>query len=194
MGRPRPDTGGDRDHRSGADVDASGGSASGSDALADPAANATITHPADAAACLTQAAWRLVAVEFGPAREARTWFAMETMSQVAGPTDPTIPFRRLMSEHVVAIGFCAPDVDVAVGPSTGFVRATGARVWQVAGGAAEELVDVELVERPGSGIAELYRPATDRPRTWPPADYVFQVGHPLGGELWFGLRIAPRRR
>jgi hypothetical protein len=159
-----------------------------------PVPTAPPERPPDSTSCHSEVAWRLVVVELGGRREQRTWFAMRRSASARSPEDPSIPFRRVISEDVVAMGFCSPRIDAGFGLPLGPLRAEGARLWRSVGGRTQELRDLRLVEPPESGIAELYRPAQGA-GAWEPGDYVFRVTDPLLRTLWFGLHIvAPRRR
>lgn len=58
--------------------------------------------------CLEPSGWRVYSSERWSGQAVRSWTAMTPIISAAGPTDPRIPVTPVVSQAVLAIGFCAP--------------------------------------------------------------------------------------
>jgi len=163
-----------------------------------PAATPTATPPgydAPGGQCYPGTDWRLFAIEANAGRPQRHWLSIEP--SVAGtPGDPTVPFVRIVTDRVLALGFC-----VGSGPA-GPGSLVEARAWALApGGAAFPVALTPLVEympRQRS-LGAVYRPPPASGRAssagWSPGRYVFAVRHgpAQGDERWFGVEVVVAR-
>lgn len=160
-----------------------------------PAATPTATPPgydAPGGQCYPGTDWRLFAIEMNAGRTLRHWLSIEP--SVAGtPGDPTVPFVRIVTDRVLALGFC-----VGSGPA-GPGSLVEARAWALApGGAAFPVALTPLVEympRQRS-LGAVYRPPPASGGVsgagWSPGRYVFAVRHgpAQGDERWFGVEVV----
>jgi len=152
----------------------------------------TLAHASDWAPCYSGDAWRLVVIAEEVEWRQRIWYAIEPSRVASGPRDGPIPSRRVFSDGIVAVGFCAPTEDVGLGPNAALVRSSGMTVWVLSPEVDAEFSHMAPLEPPVAGVAELYRSPWGEP--WPPGDYVFHVGAEMGLDSWFGLSIFPSTR
>ncbi len=163
-----------------------------------PAATPTATPPgydAPGGQCYPGTDWRLFAIETNAGRPLRHWLSIEP-SVAETPGDPTVPFVRIVTDRVLALGFCVGSGPAGPGPLV------EARAWALApGGAALPVALAPLVEympRQRS-LGAVYQPppasggAPDA--GWPPGRYVFAVrqGPAQGDERWFGVEVVVTR-
>lgn len=160
-----------------------------------PAATPSATQPgydAPGGQCYPGTGWRLFAIEMNTGRRLRAWLSIEP-GAAGSPLDPAVPFVRIVSDRLLALGFCVGSGRDGPGPLV------GARAWTLApGGPAFPVALAPLVEymprQPNLGA--VYRPpaasldAADA--GWSPGRYVFAVrqGPPGSEEQWFGVEVV----
>ncbi len=155
---------------------------------ASPSATASPSMPPgrNAVACLDDSSWRVVTLERGDGTEQRGWHRISPMREPTSETLHRMPFRRIVTGSLDALGFCAP-----AATSTGAVR-----FWRVdEDGAGHRLDGVEPIDDSGgAGMARLFRPPSlVGPygfASWPIGTYVVVVRETDGAPSWFfGLRL-----
>lgn len=146
--------------------------------------------------CFVGDDWSVFAIEMRSGRRLRHWLAVEPRA-AGGPGDPAVPFVRIVTDKLLALGFC-------VGPgSDGTGRSVAARAWALAAGSPARPVALsplvaQMPREPNLGA--VYRPPTATRGTagagWAPGRYVFSVrqGPAERDERWFGVEVvvAPR--
>jgi len=141
--------------------------------------------------CYAGAGWRVFAIETDTGRSQRAWLSIEPI-QATSPQDTAVPFVRIVTDRLLALGFCVGSGPEGPGPLV------GARAWALApeGRAAQVALAplVEYMPRPPS-LGAVYRPPAGSPgaasAAWTPGRYVFAVrqGPPGGREWWFGVDV-----
>jgi hypothetical protein len=154
----------------------------------------------DRGPCGGGAEWLLLAHETVIGREVVALLAVDQVP-ATGPLDPSIPFTRLVSPAVTALGFCAPAGRTATGASLRAVawsagRGRPARIiaagWPEGAampypGAAGAVVPSP---RPASSAGVVTPVMSPGPASWPAGRYVLQLTRGGGGATWLGLEIA----
>jgi hypothetical protein len=182
---------------SGQAADAGLASSAPADAPASPVPTPSATPPGlgvPSGQCFPGTDWRVYALQVDEGRLLQHWLSIEPVS-AADPRDPAVPFVGVVTDRLLALGFCVgsrPD---------GLPSLTGVRAWALRGGPAVPIVLDPLVaympHEPDLGA--VFRPPTASPApssaavavAWPPGRYVFAVreGSTDGGEWWFGVEI-----
>jgi hypothetical protein len=132
--------------------------------------------------------------DFG--RIARWWIRLDTSSAASGPTDPTIPATRVVTEEALGLGFCVP---FRTAEPSG-VRTVAA--WRIDGsGTASPVPLASLPSAPADlDHGALYAPPPSTPpdptatpdgSVWSPGRYVFAVTPVTPGAAadWFAVDI-----
>jgi hypothetical protein len=172
--------------------------------VATPPAAGTAAEALAGPVCLGAGGWRIASLESWRGQRVRVWRAIEPISDVSGPLDPSIPSSPSIASEVEALGFCAPAFgpDKPVGPAA-------IAAWWLVGGEAEPLQLRQV--RPEHGltpIAALYQPlgrcglgvpcpsffTRQVPQTWVSGRVVFRyadTGRAI--TLWFAvdLEVTP---
>jgi hypothetical protein len=73
-----------------------------------PTPRATTELDVVAGFCLEPSGWRVYSSERWGGQTVRSWTAATPIRSATGPTDPRIPVIPVVSQAVLAIGFCAP--------------------------------------------------------------------------------------
>ncbi len=164
-----------------------------------PTPTPTATPPgydAPGGQCFPDSDWRVFTIETNADRPLRTWLSIEP-GAAASPRDQAIPFVTVVTDRVLALGFC-----IGSGPD-GPAPLAGVRAWALAAASRSPAVPIVLdpleaymPHEPNLGA--VYRPppgSTDSAgAAWSPGRYVFAVrqGAPGGDEWWFGVDVVPR--
>jgi len=164
-----------------------------------PLATPSATPPgygAPGGQCYPGAAWRVFALETRTGGPIQHWLSIEP-GTAASPRDPGVPLVSIVTDRLLALGFC-------VGSQPDDVRSSvEARAWTLAPGASAAPVAlaplVEYMPRQVD-LGAIYQPPAGSPGEasagWPPGRYVFAVrqGPGRNDELWFGVEVlaAPR--
>jgi hypothetical protein len=173
----------------------SAGAAGVAVASTDPAATPAATprgYDAPGGQCYPGADWRLFAIEMNSGRRLRHWLTIEPAA-AASPDDPAVPFARIVTDRLLALGFCVGSGRAGPGPLV------GVRAWALAAGGG--VVPISLTpladympREPNLGA--VYRPPS-APRgaagaEWSPGRYVFSVrqGPTEADERWFGVEVV----
>jgi hypothetical protein len=146
--------------------------------------------------CFPGTDWRLFALEDSDGRRLQHWLSIEP-GPATGPRDPAVPFVPVVTDRLLALGFC-----VGSGPD-GPDPLVGVRAWALASSSRSPAVPIVLdplaaylPHEPNLGA--VYRPPPGSTGTagaaWPPGRYVFAVlqGAPEGDKWWFGVDVVPR--
>lgn len=159
-----------------------------------PTATPSATPPgygAPGGQCFADSDWRIFTIETHRGQPQRTWLSLEP-GPATGPGDPAVPFVAVVTDRLLALGFC-----VGSGPK-GPLPLTEVRAW--ASTPAGRDVPVALAPLVASmphdpDLGAIYRPppaSTGAARTvWAPGRYVFAVrqGPLAGDEWWFGVEV-----
>ena len=153
--------------------------------------------------CFAGTEWRVFASEVNDGRSVRHWLSIEPDVAVS-PRDRKVRFVRVVTDRVLALGFC-----VGSGPD-GPTSLVGTRAWTLSGGTAVPLVLAPMAAYMPSepDLGAVYRPPAESPATtpgtspaadagaWPPGRYVFAIRQASvdGDEQWFGVEIVAARR
>ncbi len=144
--------------------------------------------------CFPGTDWRLFAIEVNEGRPRRHWLSIEP-GLATGPRDPAVPFVSVVTDRLLALGFC-----VGSGPD-GPPPLTRVQAWAPAPASAGQDVPVALAPLVAymphdPDLGAIYQPppeSTGAVRTvWTPGCYVFAVqqGPPVGDEWWFGVEVV----
>jgi hypothetical protein len=142
--------------------------------------------------CFPGSDWRVFTIETHGGRALRTWLSV-TPGDAGSPQDPVIPFVSVVTDRLLALGFCVGSGQGGPGPLA------GARAWAIdAVGAAVPLDLAPLVaympHEPDLGA--VYQPPAEPGGTagvtWSPGRYVFAVnqGPATGDAHWFGVEVV----
>jgi hypothetical protein len=138
--------------------------------------------------CAYPTAWRTATIQMWAGVRARVWTAAEAVA-ATGADDPSIPFNRVASDAVEAIGWCAP----VTGPDRPPLTAE-ATLFRLVGGVATEVVVDRLEPVARDALGELWRPqeqAGGRRPLWAPGRYVIRLTAPSGGyERYLGMQVG----
>ena len=153
--------------------------------------------------CFPGSDWRVFTVETNMGQDLRTWLSIEP-GVAAGPRDRAVPFVRVVTDRVLALGFCAGS-----GPP-GPASLVGTRAWVLSDEGPIPIVLAPLAAYMPreADLGAVYRPpaATPAPSTgaspagvaqaWPPGRYVFAVrqGSATSEERWFGVEVVASTR
>lgn len=155
----------------------------------------------DRGPCGSGAEWLLLAHETVIGREVVALLAVDAVP-ATGPLDPSIPFTRLVSPAVTALGFCAPDGRTAAAAALRAVawsagRGRPARIiatgWPEGAAMPYPGAQAAVVPSPPPALsAEVVSPVmSPGPASWPTGRYVLQLTRDGGRATWLGLEIAP---
>jgi hypothetical protein len=141
--------------------------------------------------CFTDSDWRVFTIETHEDRPQRHWLTIEP-GAAASPRDTAVPFVTVVTDQVLALGFC-----VGSG-SDGPAPLVGVRGWAVGPGGAATALTLNPVRAhmpPTPDLGAVYRPPADADvaaAAWAPGRYVFAVrqGPPGGEEWWFGVEVV----
>lgn len=127
--------------------------------------------------CNAPVSWRTATIESWFGRLARVWTAAEFGSEAVD--DPGLEFVPIISERVMAIGWCAP----GIGPERPPLAARG-RLWADGPDGLVIVPVVRLEPAAPNALGELWAPV-GRPgasdAAWPPGRYVIELRTPTGG-------------
>ena len=161
----------------------------------DPTPHATTELDMVAGFCLEPSGWRVYSSERFGGQGVRSWTAMTPMSAATGPDDPRIPIVPVVSQAVLAIGFCAPVYGRDEPPTDATDRIYRVTSTMVAG---ERVTQIELlapirVEPQGraSYLGAAYAPESGP--GWLDCVYVVHV-EGSGYSRWFGIHVEILRR
>jgi len=140
--------------------------------------------------CLEPSGWRVYSSERWGGQQVRSWTAMTPIDAATGPTDPRIPVVPVVSQAVLAMGFCAPisGPDKPPADATDHIfRLTATIVDGEPITRAEVLAPIRVApeERPsylGAAYAPLAGPS------WLDGVYVVHVQGD-GFSRWFGIQV-----
>jgi len=164
-----------------------------------PTATPTATPPgydAPGGQCYPGTDWRLFAIEVNAGRPQRHWLSIEP-GAAGSPEDPAVPFVRIVTDRLLALGFCVGSGPDGPGPLV------EARAWALApGGAVVPVALTPLIEyMPRQrNLGAVYRPpSASRGASgagWSPGRYVFAVrqGPAASDERWFGVEVVVARQ
>jgi hypothetical protein len=162
---------------------------------ADPSPDATTELDIVASFCLEPSGWRVYSSERFGGQRVRSWTAMTPVSAATGPDDPRIPIIPVVSQAVLAIGFCAPVYGRDEPPTDATDRIYHVTTITIAG---ERVSQVELlapirVEPQGrvSYLGAAYAPPAGS--SWLDGVYVVHV-EGAGYSRWFGIQVEILRR
>ncbi len=159
-----------------------------------PAATPAATPPgygAPGGQCYPGADWRVFAIEMRTGQSVQHWLSIEP-GLAGSPRDPAVPLVSIVTDRLLALGFC-----VGSGPD-GPRPLVGARAWALAPeGPAVPVTLAPLVEyMPHQrNLGAVYEPPagsrTEAGTGWSPGRYVFAVRQGLGqsDEQWFGVEV-----
>lgn len=140
--------------------------------------------------CAQPSGWRTATIQTWAGRRARVWTATRAVP-ATGPADPRIPFRRVVSDRVVALGWCAP-VD---GPERPPLAAV-ATLFLVGAGTPAEVPYRRLEPSAPDVLGELWgvprgsRTPALLAAAWPPGRYVIRIATASGSyERYLGLEV-----
>jgi hypothetical protein len=140
--------------------------------------------------CLEPSGWRVYSSERWGGQQVRSWTAMTPIGAAIGPTDPRIPVIPVVSQAVLAIGFCAPVSGSDKPPADATQRIFRVTAITIAGEGitrAEALAPlrVEPESRP-SYLGAAYAPLAGD--SWSDGVYVVHV-EGSGYSRWFGIQV-----
>ena len=159
-----------------------------------PATTRPATPPAFGAPggqCYPGADWRVFAIEMRTGRFVQHWLSIEP-GAAQSPRDSAVPLVSIVTDSVLALGFC-----VGSGPDDRRPL-VGARAWALApeGPAVPVALAPLIAFMPRQGnLGAVYRPpagsSTEAGAGWSPGHYVFAVrqGPGQGDEQWFGVEV-----
>ncbi|MCJ7710085.1 MAG: hypothetical protein MUQ32_04560 [Chloroflexi bacterium] len=140
------------------------------------------------ATCGAPSGWRAATLQTWAGRSSpiRSWMAIEPV-EASGPLDSRIPFARVWTDRVVALGYCAPPAAEQRPPLTAV-----ASLWLLTA-AGPTMVDRRLLE-PSSpnALGALWQPGPDvaSDGAWPPGRYVVEIDSPTGTfRRWLGIQV-----
>ncbi len=147
--------------------------------------------------CLDLEQWLIASVETSRGRTIRIWRAIDPAVSATGPDDATIPVTTIITEQLLELGWCAPQVGTERPVGSATVDA-----WSLGrtGPRPEPLTRVAPIDT-GSPFGAMYGPRTarlDRPRnaapltSWPDGRYVFRYRTDVGVERWFAVDVISR--
>jgi hypothetical protein len=140
--------------------------------------------------CLEPSAWRVYTVERWSGQQVRTWTALTPIRTATSPTDPRIPVVPVVSQAVLAIGYCSPVVGPERPPA-----ATSDRVYRLTSATIDgkvvahaepvsplRIAPIERASYLGAAYAPLSGPS------WADAIYIVHIE---GGDYsrWFGIQV-----
>jgi hypothetical protein len=140
--------------------------------------------------CLEPSGWRVYSSERWGGQGVRSWTALAPITSAIGPTDPRIPVVPVVSQSVLAIGFCAP-VSGSDKPPTDasdrVYRLTEIKIAGVKTTRADLLAPVRVapVARP-SYLGAAYAPPAGT--SWPNGLYIVRVEGSAYAR-WFGIQV-----
>ena len=162
-------------------------------------------HPATvrrAGSATPGADWRVFALEMRTGQSVQHWLSIEPGS-AGSPRDPAVPLVRIVTDRLLALGFC-----VGSGPD-GPRPLVGVRAWALAPeGPAVPVALAPLIEymprrvdlgaayRPPQGSRGEAGPRGEADSGWSPGRYVFAVrqGPGQSDEQWFGVEVLAARQ
>lgn len=179
------------------EADAPSAGPAGVAALPGAAATPSATLPgwnAPGGQCFVANDWRVFSIEMSTGRRLRHWLVVEPRA-AGSPRDPAVPFVRIVTDNLLALGFCA-----AFRPTAR--RVASVEAWAVPAFAAPVSVDLDPLAAwtptdPDEG--RMFLPPTGfgaAAGAWTPGRYVFVVRHgPAPADAaWYGVEIvAPGR-
>lgn len=150
--------------------------------------------------CFPGTDWRLFAIEVNEGRPLRHWLSIEP-GPATGSRDQAVPFVSVVTDSLLALGFC-----VGSGPD-GPPPLAGVRAWAQAPASTGQDVPVALAplvaylpHDPDLGAIYEPPPASTGAAgiAWTPGRYVFEVrqgpsvreGSVEGDEWWFGVEVV----
>jgi len=140
--------------------------------------------------CLEPSGWRVYSSERWGGQTVRSWTAMTPISSATGPTDPRIPLIPVVSQAVLAIGFCAPVYGPDKPPQDAvsrLYRLTEITIPGERGTQSEAIAPVRIAPagRP-SFLGAAFAPLTGT--SWSDGAYVMRV-EGSGYTRWFGIQV-----
>ena len=120
----------------------------------------------------------------------RTWIQVTPAGDITGPTDPRIPFIRIVDDGIPALGYCAPLTATDRPPDQARTSA-----WSVGPDGSPvpvELTALHAPDAPADTTEGLFAPVGQRTIEWTAGRYVFVVRDPAPGAYarWFGVEIV----
>lgn len=158
--------------------------------LPPPSSTTQPGYDAPGGQCYPSSEWRLFALEMNTGRRLRTWLSIEPGS-ASNPEDRAVPFVHLVTDRLLALGFCVGS------RSAGAPATLDARAWTLASAGAALPVPLAPLAAYMPRQAELgavYLPPRSTSRAaagWSPGRYVFAVRlGPGDTDLhWFGVDV-----
>jgi hypothetical protein len=140
--------------------------------------------------CLEPSGWRVYSSERWGGQGVRSWTAVTPIGSATGPTDPRIPVIPVVSQAVLALGFCAPVSGPGRPPADAINHLYRLTEVTLAGKKATHAelltpVRVEPVERP-SYLGAAYAPGAGA--GWADGVYIVQVDGTAYAR-WFGIQV-----
>ncbi len=120
----------------------------------------------------------------------RTWIQVTPAGDITDPTDPRIPFVRIVDDGIPALGYCAPLTETDRPPDQ--ARTSAWSLGLDGSPVPVELTAVRAPDAPADTTEGLYAPVGQRTIEWTAGRYVFVVRDPTPGAYarWFGVEIV----
>ena len=145
--------------------------------------------------CLEPSGWRVYSVERWSGQQVRTWTALTPIRTATSPTDPRIPVVPVVSQAVLAIGYCSPVVGPEKPPAAAsdrLYRLTSATIGGKVVVQAEAVSPLRIApsER-ASYLGAAYAPLSGS--SWADATYIVHI---QGSDYsrWFGIQVETLNR
>jgi hypothetical protein len=140
--------------------------------------------------CLEPSGWRVYSIERWSGQQVRTWTALMPIRTATSPTDPRIPVVPVVSQAVLAIGYCSPVVGPEKPPAVAsdrVYRLTSATIDGKVVAQAEPVSPLRIAptER-ASYLGAAYAPLSGS--SWADGTYIVLI-QGSGYSRWFGIQV-----